>query len=69
MFDITNFNEAEKEQARGSIKFFMGDHNNMPIQIKNGESMVPAGGIYLTEEILQALQEELGKERVYLEEG
>ena len=69
VFDITNFNEAEKEQARGSIKFFMGDHNNMPIQIKNGESMVPAGGIYLTEEILQALQEELGKERVYLEEG
>lgn len=67
-FDITDLTEAEKDQARGAIKFFMGDRNNMAIQIKNGDSIMPGGAMYITDEILQELQEELGETRVNVEE-
>ena len=67
-FDITDLTEAEKDRTRGAIKFFMGDRNNIAIQIKNGENIMPGGAMYLTDEILQELQAELGEARVFLEE-
>ncbi len=65
-FTITNLNEEQKEQLRGAIRFFMGEKNNMAVQILNGETTAKAGAMYITPEILEELQELIGKENVQL---
>lgn len=67
-FDITGLSDEQKDCLRGAIKFFSGEKNNMPIQIKDGEQTKPAGGMYITEGILEQLQESFGKERVDISE-
>lgn len=67
-FDITGLSEQQKDCLRGAIKFFSGEKNNMPIQIKDGEQVKPVGGMYITEGILEQLQEIIGKERVEINE-
>ena len=62
--NITDLNEPQKEKLRGAIKFFVGDKNNIMLQIQNGETISPAGAIYLTDEILKEFEELLGKDRV-----
>ncbi|MBR6033237.1 MAG: DNA polymerase III subunit alpha [Clostridia bacterium] len=66
--DITNLDEESKNRLRGALKFFMGERTNMAIQIIDGEQVKPAGGIYLTENILKELQEVTGEDRVKLVE-
>ena len=66
--NITELDEESKNKLRGSIKFFCGDKNNMPIQIINGDKKDLAGGIYITDTILSELQELIGKERIKIEE-
>ena len=62
--NITNLSEEQKDKLRGTIKFFVGDKNNIMLQIENGDSLAKAGAIYLTDEILEEFQELIGKERV-----
>ena len=66
--DISNLDEDAKNKLRGALKFFMGEKNNMAIQIIDGEQIKPAGGIYLNDAILRELQEVAGADRVKLVE-
>ena len=62
--NITNLSEEQKDKLRGTIKFFVGDKNNIMLQIENEDSLAKAGAIYLTDEILKEFEELIGKERV-----
>ena len=62
--DITGISEDIKVRLRGAIKFFNGEMNNIPVQIKDGKNILPAGAIYCTEEILKVFVDILGQERV-----
>ena len=66
--DITNLHENPKTKLKGTILFFTGEKNNIQIQIKNGEKLDKAGGIYLTPEILKQFQEIVGEENAKLVE-
>ena len=66
--NITNLDENTRTKLKGAILFFTGEKNNMPIQIKNGEKLDKAGGIYLTPEILKQFQEIVGEENAKLVE-
>ena len=66
--NITGLGEAEKDRLRGTIKFFMGDRNNIFLQIQNGEEFSKAGTIYLTKEILEEFKSLIGENRVTITE-
>ena len=66
--DITGVTEETKVKLRGAIKYFNGDMNNIRVQIKDGEKILPCGAIYCTEEIMQVFVEILGNEKVKIEE-
>ena len=42
--------------------------NNIRVQIKDGEKILPCGEIYCTEEIMEVFVEILGNEKVKIEE-
>ena len=60
--DITNLSEEVKDKLRGALKFFAGDRNNTALFILNGESKLPAGGIFLNGNTLNEIEEIVGKE-------
>lgn len=62
--DITNADEQQKAKLRGAIKFFMGDKNNIAVQVLDKGEYKPCGAIYLNREILEQFEEILGKENV-----
>ena len=62
--NITDLPEEVKDKLRGFLKFFMGEKSNIQIQIQENDNIKPAGGIYLTDDILKELQNLLNKERV-----
>ena len=66
--DITGVTEKTKVKLRGAIKFFNGEMNNIRVQIKDGEKILPCGEIYCTEEIMEVFVEILGNEKVKIEE-
>ena len=49
------------------MKFFTGDKNNVPVVIINGERNDPAGGLYVTKDILEELQEIVGQENAKIQ--
>ena len=51
--DITNFTENQKQKLRCAIKYFMGDRNNMNIQVKVKEEIRPCGAIFYNEKVAQ----------------
>ena len=65
--NITNLSEEKKNQLRGALKFFTGDKNNVPVVIINKERHDPAGGLYVTKDILEELQEIVGQENEKIE--
>lgn len=65
--NITNLSEEKKNQLRGALKFFTGDKNNVPVVIINGERHDPAGGLYVTKDILEELQEIVGQENAKIQ--
>ena len=65
--NITNLTEEQKDRLRGALKFFTGDANNMQVQIINEDRISPAGGLYVTKEILEELQEIVGIENASIE--
>ena len=40
LIDITKINEGDKVKLRGALKFFNGEKNNTPVQVKNGENIL-----------------------------
>jgi len=64
--DITDLSDLDKSKLRGALRFFCGDKNNMPVQVLDNGEIKPCGLIYLTPEILEQLQELIGKDRVKL---
>lgn len=64
IIDITNADEQAKAKLRGAIKFFSGDRNNITVNVKNGEQLLPCGAIYMTEEILEQFKEIIGEENI-----
>ena len=64
--NITNLSEEQKAKLRGAIKFFSGDKNNIAINVKNNEQILPCGAIYLTKEILEEFEQIVGKENILL---
>ena len=62
--NITNLSEEQKAKLRGAIKFFSGDKNNIAINVKNNEQILPCGAIYLTKDILKEFEEIVGKENI-----
>ena len=65
--NITNLDEAKKDRLRGALKFFNGDRNNTQIEIINGEKKAPAGGLFVTPEILEEIQDIVGIENATFE--
>ena len=66
--NISNLNEEQKEKLRGAIRFFAGENNNIMLQIENNQTKSPAGGIYITEDILKEFEELIGQENVTIVE-
>ena len=66
--DITNVDEDIKVKLRGAIRYFNGEMNNIPVQIKNAEETVSCGAIYCTDDVLEIFKNILGHERVLIEE-
>lgn len=67
--DITNLTEETKERLKGAIRFFSGEKNNVPMQIKNKEKIdAIKGGIYMSPEILIQFQELVGEENAVLKQ-
>ena len=66
--NITNLSEEVKDKLRGALKFFAGDRNNTALFILNGESKLPAGGIFLNGNTLNEIEEIVGKENCKIQE-
>ena len=64
ILDIQNASEEQKSRLRGTIRFFMGDRNNIAVKVQDKEGLKPCGAIYLNEEILKEFKEILGEENV-----
>ena len=62
--NVTNLNEEQKNKLRGLIRFFSGEKNNRILQIENGESVQPAGGIFINDQVIAEIEEIVGKENV-----
>lgn len=57
LLDVTNLTESQKQKLRGALRFFSGDRNNTPVQIKNGDQTASAGSIFANEEVRREIEE------------
>lgn len=64
LIDITNLTEENKARLRGALKFFNGEKNNTPVQVKNGKKILDCGSIYLNKDILNEITEIVSEENV-----
>ena len=64
ILDITDVNEDIKVKLRGAIRYFNGEMNNIPVEIKNVEEYANCGAIYCTDEILEIFKSILGEDKV-----
>ena len=55
--DITDLDEEQRKKLRGAIRFFSGDKNNTPLEIKDKDEHKKCGAIYLNKEILEEFDE------------
>jgi DNA polymerase-3 subunit alpha len=62
--DITGIDEETKKKLRGAIRFFTGEKNNLPIEIKDGEQIMKSGAIFSNKDTIKQFKEILGEERV-----
>ena len=65
--EITNLDEVNKEKLRGAIRFFIGDRNNTPVYVKQGDKISSCGAIFADEEIINEFADIVGKENVKYE--
>ena len=64
VLDIRGIDEETKARLRGAIRFFMGDRNNMKVEIIDEEGTKPCGAIFINQDTVKQFEEILGKERV-----
>ena len=64
VLDIRGIDEETKARLRGAIRFFMGDRNNMKVEIIDEEGTKPCGAIFVNQDTVKQFEEILGKERV-----
>ena len=64
VLDITNTDEATKVKLRGTIRFFSGERNNLPVEIIDGEERKKCGAIFSNKDTIKQFKEILGEERV-----
>ncbi|MDO5555198.1 MAG: OB-fold nucleic acid binding domain-containing protein [Clostridia bacterium] len=67
IINITDLQEEKKSELRGAIKFFSGKKNNIAVNVKNGDQLLPCGAVYMTEEILEEFKKIVGEERIQLQ--
>ena len=67
LIDITEMSEDDKSKLRGALKFFNGEKNNTPVQVKNRDVILDCGSIYLNKEILEELTQIVSKEKISME--
>ena len=58
----------KKKKLRGAIKYFNGEMNNIPVEVKEGEEILKCGAVYLTEPILEVFKNIVGEENIELKE-
>ena len=68
VINITDLKELGRNRLRGALMFFSGDKNNIYVKIIDREKEALAGGIYLTKEIFEELQEIVGLNNIFIEE-
>ena len=66
VLDIRGVDEETKEKLRGAIRFFMGDRNNLKVEIIDEEGNKPCGAIFMIKDTREQFEEILGKERVQI---
>ena len=64
--NITDLDEETKDKLRGAIRFFSGNRANIKLQIKEGSGIKPCGGLLVTEKVINAFQEIVGKENLII---
>lgn len=64
VIDIIGIDEDTKARLRGALRFFMGDRNNMKVEIIDEEGTKPCGAIFINQNTVEQFEEILGKDRV-----
>lgn len=59
--DIRGASEDKKECLRGALRFFMGDRNNIKVEIIDEDGMKPCGAIFLNKDTVEQFEEILRK--------
>jgi len=60
--DIRGIDEEKKERLRGAIRFFMGDRNNIKVEIIDEEGSKPCGAIFMIRDTVEQFKEILRRE-------
>ncbi|MDE5830264.1 MAG: hypothetical protein K2H53_00755 [Clostridia bacterium] len=55
--DIRGIDEDTKERLRGALRFFMGDRNNIKVEIIDEQGTKPCGGIFLIRDTVEQFKE------------
>lgn len=66
VLDIRGIDEETKEKLRGTLRFFMGDRNNIKVEIIDEEGIKPCGAIFMIKDTVDEFKEILGENRVSL---
>ncbi len=61
--DIREIEEEKKEKLRGAIRFFMGDRNNVKVEIIDEEGTKPCGAIFLIKDTVDQFKELLRRRK------
>jgi len=61
--DIRGLEEEKKEKLRGAIRFFMGDRNNMKVEIIDEEGTKPCGAIFLIKDTVEQFKDILRRRK------
>lgn len=64
VLDIKGTDEETKEKLRGAIRFFMGDRNNIKVEIIDEDGTKPCGAIFMIKDTVEQFKEILGEDRV-----
>ena len=62
VLDIRGIDEDTKARLRGAIRFFMGDRNNMKVEIIDEEGTKPCGAIFINQDTVKQFEEILRKQ-------
>ena len=61
--DIRGVSEQQKEKLRGALRFFMGDRNNVKVEVIDEEGIKPSGAIFLIRDTVQQFKEILRRRK------